>query len=274
MTHNTDPTVVLGIVALVGSFSLVHLARRYPTTRNRFVPSGDSSFTLVQRALHWTIGIGSGALFFTGLPVYLAQFLVSPPVPTPIHFSYWGLQVLQWRDAHIYLALAIVAFVSVHALWDTVRLGRLGSLSVSRVDAREAWNRSLQFLGVRGGPYKQPTARYDLFHKAYHWTLLALGGFLLVSGLLEWEALTWQGVPLFVLLDRWNHVFIDDFMRTGHLVAAMLFAGLVVIHIYFAILPQNRPFLRSITTGSRSGSSSAPGYSTSGKNLLDTSAEP
>jgi hypothetical protein len=64
-----------------------------------------------------------------------------------------------------------------------------------------------------------------------------------------WEALTWGGVPLYVLLDRWNNTFMDGFMRTGHLVAAMLFAGIALLHTYFALLPQNRPLLRSMTLG-------------------------
>jgi hypothetical protein len=51
------------------------------------------------------------------------------------------------------------------------------------------------------------------------------------------------------LLDRINNTFMDGFLRTGHLVAAMLFAGLVALHIYFAVLPQNRPFLRAISFG-------------------------
>jgi hypothetical protein len=53
-----------------------------------------------------------------------------------------------------------------------------------------------------------------------------------------------------VLLDRINHTLMDGFIRTGHLVAAMLFAGLVALHVYFSILPQNRPFLRAIGLGS------------------------
>ena len=71
----------------------------------------------------------------------------------------------------------------------------------------------------------------------------------MISGLLTWEAITWQGIPLFVWLDRINHPFLDSFMRTGHLVAAMFVFGLALSHVYFAMLPQNRNILKAITLG-------------------------
>ncbi len=250
MTHTTNPVLVLGVVAIIGTWGLVHLARRYGMMRVRVVPSEDISFTSAQRILHWTIGIGSAALFVTGLPIYLAQFLVSPSVPTPLLFSYWGFDVFVWRTTHIYLALIVVSLVVVHALWDVYRMKAFGRMRISGDDLREARARARDFLGfARGTEHRQPTTKYDFFHKAFHWTLLAIGAYLLVSGLLMWEALTWQGVPLFVWLDRFNHTFMDGFMRTGHLVAAMVFAGLVLVHFYFAVLPQNRPFLRAMTVG-------------------------
>jgi hypothetical protein len=131
-----------------------------------------------------------------------------------------------------------------------------GRMTISRDDVEAARLRAKEFLAFSSrGPYSQPTTRYDPFQRIFHWTLLALGAFLLASGLLMWEALTWRGVPLYVWVDRWNHTFMDDFMRTGHLVAAMAFAGLLVLHAYFAVLPQNRALLRSMTMtgGSRQG---------------------
>ena len=250
MTHETNSTLVLGIVVVVSSLALVHLARRYPLMRARVVLSEGVSFTVTQRTMHWVIGVGSALLFFTGLPVYLAQFLVTPSVATPLFFYYWGFQVFVWRTFHIYLALALVCVVAVHALWDSYRMKALRRMKMSRADFTEQWSRARNFFGFssRQG-YHQPTTKYDVFQKAFHWTLLALGAFLLISGLLMWEALTWHGVPLFIVLDRWNNWFMDSFMRTGHLVAAMLFAGMVVLHTYFALLPQNRPLLRSMTLG-------------------------
>lgn len=208
------------------------------------------SFTRVQRFMHWAIGIGCAALLLTGLPVYLAQFLVNPPVPTPLQFFYWGFQVVAWRTVHIYMALLVVAIVFVHSLWDAFRVKASGKIiRVTRADFSEAWGRVRNFLGFSREGFSQPTAQYDFFHKAFHWTLIGLGAFLLFSGLTEWEAVRIGGVPLFVLLDRINNSFMDGFLRTGHLVAAMLFAGMVALHVYFAILPQNRPFLRAIALG-------------------------
>jgi cytochrome b subunit of formate dehydrogenase len=254
LTHTTNPTLILGIAALVASFALVHLARRWRSMRARVALPEEVSFTRVQRVMHWAIGLGCAALFVTGLPVYLAQFLVSPPVPTPLQFFYWGVQVALWRTSHIYLALLIVLLVAVHSVWDTYRVKAREQITrLSRAELGEAWRRARSFLGSSTKGVAHPATKYDFFHKAFHWTLIALGAFLLISGLLEWEAITILGVPAFVWLDRINSTFMDGFIRTGHLVAAMLFASLLALHTYFAVLPQNRPFLRAMSFGSSRG---------------------
>jgi Ni,Fe-hydrogenase I cytochrome b subunit len=271
LTHTTNPTLIIGIAVFIAGFSLIHIARRWRHLRTKVNLSEEVTFSNVQRVMHWTIGPGCAALFLTGLPVYLAQFLVSPPVPTPLNFFYWGYQVVLWRTVHVYLALLVVAVVLVHSAWDTYRTkAHAKIMNLSRGDFREAWSRVQDFLGLSRQVSSQPTAKYDFFHKAFHWTLIALGAFLLFSGLTEWEAVQIGGVPLFVLLDRVNNTFMDGFLRTGHLVAGMLFAGMVALHVYFAILPQNRPFLRAITLGSsrshpatRQGAESTEGQQTS-----------
>lgn len=259
MTHMTDPAVILGIAVVIAGFSLVHVALRWRTLRAKLNLSDEVSFTRVQRFMHWSIGLGCAALLVTGLPVYLAQFLVTPAVPTPIYFYYWGVEVIVWRTFHIYLALLVVLLVVLHALWDVFRV-RASSriMRVSGGDLGEARMRAREFVGRSGPESSQPRAKYDFFQKAFHWSLIALGAFLLVSGLLEWEALRINGVPLFVLLDRVNNAFMDGFMRTGHLVAAMLFSGLFALHVYFSLLPQNRPFLRAIGLGSSRARSGDP----------------
>ncbi|MDA4120381.1 MAG: cytochrome b/b6 domain-containing protein, partial [Thaumarchaeota archaeon] len=240
MTHTTDPALVIGIAVFIAGFGLVHLVRRWGSMRTKVNLTAAISFTRAQRIMHWAVGFGCAALLVTGLPVYLAQFLVTPAVTTPFRFFYWGFQVSLWRTAHIYLALSVVLLVLVHSLWDTYRVKAAEKIvRVSRADFGEAWRRVRSFLGFSREGLIQPTRKYDFFHKAFHWTLIALGAFLLISGLVEWEAIQIQGVPVFVLLDRFNHAFMDGFLRTGHLVAAMLFAGMFSLHVYFSVLPQN-----------------------------------
>ena len=250
MTHTTNPILVLGIVVLFGFAAVIHLARRYRLLGKTFNPSEEISFDKLQRVLHWAIGLGVLGLIITGLPVYLAQFLVNPPTPNRFQFVYWGMIVLDWRTIHIDLAFLVVGLVAVHASWDAYHLKATAKMRITRRDIREAIARGRDFLGVGRG-YYPPGAKYDFFQKMFHWGLIILGPFLLLSGLLTWEAITWQGVPLFVWLDRINHPFMDSFMRTGHLVAAMLVFGLAFLHTYFAILPQNRNILKAIVTGRR-----------------------
>jgi cytochrome b subunit of formate dehydrogenase len=108
MTHETNPALVLGILVVIAGLLFVHLARRYPLMRTRVVHTEDITFTALQRVMHWVIGCACAVLVLTGLPVYLAQFLVIPSVSTPLTFYLWGLQVSAWRTYHIYLGLAVV----------------------------------------------------------------------------------------------------------------------------------------------------------------------
>lgn len=248
MTHTTNPTLILGIVAVFGIGVIIHFARRYSLMRTKFAPSEEISFGRLQRLIHWGIGLGVAGLIITGLPVYLSQFLVNPPVPTPLRFFYWGLQVASWRAIHIGLALLVVGLVSSHAVWDVYHMKATTKMRIGGKDLREAIVRSRNFLGL-SRDYLPPGSKYDFFQKMFHWSLIILGAFLLLSGLLTWEAITWQGIPLFIWLDRINHPFMDSFIRTGHLVATMLVFGLVVLHSYFALLPQNKGILKTMTTG-------------------------
>lgn len=250
VTHTANPTLMLGIAAVFGVGAVIHLARRSRLMHTTFVPSEEISFDRLQRFLHWAIGLGVAGLVITGLPVYLSQFLVNPPTPNRFQFVYWGMLVLSWRSFHIDLALLVVGLVAVHATWDAYNLKTIAKIQVTRKDVREAIVRGRNFFGLTR-EYLPPGSKYDFFQKMFHWTLIILGAFLLLSGLLTWEAITWQGIPLFVWLDRINHPFMDSFIRTGHLVAAMLVFGLVVLHTYFALLPQNKSILNAIVTGRR-----------------------
>lgn len=130
--------------------------------RTKVVPSEEIDFDSVQRSLHWGLAIGITGLLISGLPIYLAQFLVYPPVPTPLTFVYWGLLVAAWRTLHIYLALTLVGLVAFHAFWDAYHLNGMGRLKPSIIDLNEAMSRARNFFGFSSG-YDQPTARYDFF---------------------------------------------------------------------------------------------------------------
>ena len=108
----------------------------------------------------------------------------------------------------------VVGLVAVHSSWDAYHLKATAKMRITKKDLREAIARGRNFLGM-SREYYPPGAKYDFFQKMFHWGLIILGSFLLLSGLLTWEAITWQGVPLFVWLDRINHPFMDSFMRTG-----------------------------------------------------------
>jgi cytochrome b561-like protein len=268
LTHTTNPALVIGIAVFIAGFSLVHLARTWRQLRSKVNLSEEVTYSTIQR----NHALGDRVRLRRTLPhrtSRLSASILGQSARSDSHqLPLLGVSGIRLADTHIYLALLVIGVVLVHSAWDTYRMKAfLKIMNVSSGDLKGAWRRVRSFLGFSKQISFEPTPKYDLFQKAFHWTLIALGAFLLVSGLIEWEAVQIHGVPVFVLLDRVNNAFMDGFLRTGHLVAAMLFAGLVALHVYFAVLPQNRTLLRAITLGSSDShqSSSVEPESTEGE---------
>jgi len=162
------------------------------------------------RAFHWATAITMTVLLATSLLPIIG-----------LRFAWYGIH---WV-AGLALTLLIVLHI-VRALF---------------------WQKPASMLGVSGADFSARGAgKYTLAQKLMHlgWTVAVL--LAIVTGLL---LLSKAGVPF---LER------DPYTRTLaawgvltllHDLAALLSVFLILVHVYFAILPEKRAYLRAMLTG-------------------------
>ena len=97
----------------------------------------------------------------------------------------------------------------------------------------------------RGGPPGRE-AKYDLNQKLYHWSAAAVILVLVVTGgamLAKIDTPLWRRDPS-ILSDRdWGLVYVC------HGAASLLLILLVILHVYFAFLPEHRRLLAAMVLG-------------------------
>jgi formate dehydrogenase subunit gamma len=164
----------------------------------------------IDRAFHWTMAAMVLLLLVTSLPPMLG-----------VRFAWYGVH---WVSG-LLLTLIVVLHIVRALFWQKPR-----SIMISGSDFR-----------ARGA------GKYTLAQKLMHlaWTAAVLVA--VVTGLLM---LSKAGVPF---LER------DPYVRSLaawgiitllHDLAALLSVFLVLVHVYFAIIPENRSYLRSMIKGS------------------------
>jgi cytochrome b subunit of formate dehydrogenase len=89
-------------------------------------------------------------------------------------------------------------------------------------------------------------AKYDTYQKSYHWmaalTVLAL----VITGvlmLLKLDTTFWQRNPAILSDIQWGYVYVI------HGIFSLLLIFLVILHIYFSVLPEHKTLLLSMITG-------------------------
>lgn len=109
------------------------------------------------------------------------------------------------------------------------------------------WLRPASMLGLRGSDFAARGAgKYTLAQKLMHlgWTVAVL--LAIVTGLL---LLRKSGVA-FLERDPYTRSLADwGFITLLHDLAALLSVFLILVHVYFAILPEKRAYLRAMLTG-------------------------
>ncbi|MDG7001002.1 MAG: cytochrome b/b6 domain-containing protein, partial [Nitrososphaerota archaeon] len=105
-------------------------------------------------------------------------------------------------------------------------------------DIKDAGVRAKNFFGL-SRKYSKP-GKYDIFMKTLHWGMALSLVILGITGLFFMNP---YGL-LFTISPA-----VDSLFRVLHDIFAFLFIGLVIGHIYFAVLPVNWPVLRAIFTG-------------------------
>jgi len=164
---------------------------------------------LIDRILHWLFALCIFSLLLTGL---LPQF---------------GLE-FDWVDLHWISGLLLLLFTIGHVL---------RSLLVKSL--RSMLPEAQDFTRALPGKY---SLSQKLMHNAV--ALITLAG--LITGILltvRIDTPFWERNPYWLSASSWGLIYVV------HGLVALGFVSVIMLHIYFALRPEKRLYLRSIVTG-------------------------
>ena len=204
-------------------FLLVHqvLRRRWigkqaEAARVEGVPEKVARHSLAARLFHGAMSASMLVLLFTGfLPIVGIQF--------------------SWVEIHWWAGLALIATVVFHVVHATVRWS-FKEIWVGARDIRDWWHGLAEALGGSGPPPGKP-GKYPVDNKLYHHAIVLTSLGAIVTGLLMMvrvETPFWERNPYLLAEGTWGLVYVI------HGLSSIALVGLVIAHIYFAILPEKR----------------------------------
>lgn len=145
-----------------------------------------------------------------------------------------------WLPIHWWTGVVLVAAILFH-LYRVFAVHGISRMLPMADDVREtvrvALNRSTEDL--------QP-AKYDAFQKSYHWTAAIAVLATVVTGVImlaKIDTTFWRRDPSLLPEPVWGVIYVI------HGLGAMLLLFLVILHIYFAIIPSHRAYLASMILG-------------------------
>jgi cytochrome b subunit of formate dehydrogenase len=180
---------------------------------------------LVDRLYHWLMAIAVLVLMGTAfLPILGIQFA--------------------WVDIHWVSGVLLTVLVLFHIvrsiIWQDWR-----SMMIYPADLRDTWRASWRALAGRGTPPAGP-GKYDALQKLYHFGMAVLMLAVVISGLLmllKIDTPLWRRSPYWFSNDTWGIIY------AVHGIASMAMVTMVIIHIYFALRPDEWHLLRSMFRG-------------------------
>jgi formate dehydrogenase subunit gamma len=150
----------------------------------------------------------------------------------------------EWLDIHWITGVALTVLVIFHIVraigWQDWR-----NMWIGFADIRDLWRNVAQLLGARKTP--PLPGKYDAAQKLYHLgvaivVLAAVGSGLLM--LLKIDTPLWRRNPYVFSGDTWGIIYVV------HGMAAMTIVAIVIIHLYFALMPDGWYLLRAMIRGS------------------------
>ncbi len=183
--------------------------------------SSEVRHALPDRLFHWVMAIAVIVLGATAfLPIVGIKF--------------------EWVPIHWMAGVVLTLAVLFH-LYRVFAVHGAGGMSPGADDLREV----VRDISGKGHDGLTP-AKYDAFQKAYHGatalTVLALLGTGLPM-LAKIDTALWKRNPALLTDQTWGVIYVV------HGAAAMLVLFLVLVHIYFAFVPEHRAYLVSMIAG-------------------------
>ncbi|MSO67397.1 MAG: cytochrome b/b6 domain-containing protein [Betaproteobacteria bacterium] len=180
---------------------------------------------LVDRLYHWLMALAVLVLMGTSfVPILGFKF--------------------QWLEIHwitgVLLAVLVVFHVVRSVVWQNWR-----NMVIGTADIRDIWREARHTISGGGAPPTRP-GKYDSLQKLYHLAVAILVLAVIASGLLmllKIDTPLWRRDPYWFSADAWGVIY------AVHGLAAMAMVTILVIHIYFALRPDNWRFTRSMFRG-------------------------
>ena len=152
-----------------------------------------------------------------------------------------------WVPAHWIAGVALTAAVLFH-LYRGLVVHDVAAMLPTRGDLRGL---------VRRGRAEEG-AKYDLDQKLYHWSVAATILLLIATGaamLAKIDTPLWTADPSILSASDWGVVY------GLHGAAAMVLIFFIILHVYYALLPDYRHLLAAMLSGgdTRGGGAGAPG---------------
>jgi thiosulfate reductase cytochrome b subunit len=167
-------------------------------------------------------------------------------------------------NLHTDMLWLLLGLIVIHICWDVVGNRTTRQIMPNKADVTDTMTRFGGFMGF--GPKTQPRhGKFDAFMKLSHWGIAFCLVVLGISGIYLWNP--------YGLMPTIGPGF-ENALRLWHDVFAFLLIGLIIGHVYFAVLPVNWPVLRSMTTGSISGDAYNHDYDSSRWPLKTEKAAP
>jgi formate dehydrogenase subunit gamma len=150
----------------------------------------------------------------------------------------------EWLGLHWTTGAGLSALVLIHivraVIWQD-----LWAMTIDSADIRNGWRALTRALGGKGPEPGKP-GKYNVLQKLYHAGIAVLVLSVVVTGLLmllKIDTPLWRRNP-YVLADyQWGYIYVV------HGFAAMALITMVMIHIYFALRPDEWRFTRSMFRG-------------------------
>ncbi len=144
-----------------------------------------------------------------------------------------------WVPVHWISGVVLVAAILFH-LVRVVAVHGFREMTPGPEDIREAVG------DLRGGAAAPKPAKYDAYQKAYHWTAAIVVLAVTITGvlmLLKIDTPFWRRDPSILSDQNWGIVYVI------HGLSSLAILFLVILHVYFSVLPEHRAMLRSMISG-------------------------
>lgn len=181
---------------------------------------------LPARLLHWLMAASVIVLMLTSLlPIFGIRF--------------------KWVTIHWITGLVLAAAVIVHILWSVFSWKRLRQMLFWIRDLKDVISTLGWFFHIRKQAPPR-TGKYSPAQKLIHHLFAVVVLSSIVTGLLmmvKVDTPFWERDPYWLSNDAWGVIYII------HDAASMILVTMIMLHIYFAIRPEKRFYLRSMVRG-------------------------